>query len=405
MEVEPLTVSEWEIIECHALFLENGGLLNQISIVYPNQILELKLPARLGGTDYSSNDLNNSISSTNTSRYNLHDCDHNVIHVRVKVLPNSFLKSNYYNDLSEHEFETFHDDDNSFSDKASSSSSSSYCDLSLSSNDDYDDNLFWKRQNDKDDDISYIYQGHEALCKQKKKSNKKAYVPCLRLVENTKFLIAPKARSQSTNPNVQDFPPSSPIRVGLNYTFGQSIQYAQNNNDPIYIDSWDDISSSMLELYNMASSHGLLPQNGNTNSKISKQEYNELNNVPNLNEMNKKFQTKNIPPGCVILHPETLSQFVPGWKIMCQDQKPNKSSHKINSSTSEIYAVLWQHQINKHSDDHQTSQKGNSNEFTENKAQYKAIVRVLCSRNIERGHIGKYIEIILKILYFVFFCL
>lgn len=40
---EPLSTADWEMIEMEAAALEDGGLLNQITIVYPGQILPLRL--------------------------------------------------------------------------------------------------------------------------------------------------------------------------------------------------------------------------------------------------------------------------------------------------------------------------------------------------------------------------
>jgi len=44
VEVEPSTLAEWEILECHAQFLEEGGLLNQVSVLYLGQIARLHVP-------------------------------------------------------------------------------------------------------------------------------------------------------------------------------------------------------------------------------------------------------------------------------------------------------------------------------------------------------------------------
>lgn len=41
--VEPLTVEDWELLELYALGLEEGGLLQQVSIVYAGQVLKLRL--------------------------------------------------------------------------------------------------------------------------------------------------------------------------------------------------------------------------------------------------------------------------------------------------------------------------------------------------------------------------
>mmetsp|Transcript_2629 Transcript_2629/g.5665 ORF Transcript_2629/g.5665 Transcript_2629/m.5665 type:complete len:1261 (-) Transcript_2629:59-3841(-) len=47
---EPLTVSDWEMIEMEACMLEDGGLLNQITIVSPGQVF----PLRFGGHSLES---------------------------------------------------------------------------------------------------------------------------------------------------------------------------------------------------------------------------------------------------------------------------------------------------------------------------------------------------------------
>ncbi len=46
---EPLSTSDWELIEMEASVLEDGGLLNQITIIYPGQVF----PLRLGSPDES----------------------------------------------------------------------------------------------------------------------------------------------------------------------------------------------------------------------------------------------------------------------------------------------------------------------------------------------------------------
>ena len=41
--VDPLTTEDWELLEIHSQAMEYGGLLNQISVVYLNQMLELSI--------------------------------------------------------------------------------------------------------------------------------------------------------------------------------------------------------------------------------------------------------------------------------------------------------------------------------------------------------------------------
>lgn len=48
LAVEPVTTNDWELVELYSEFLENGSLLNQISVVYPGQILRLFV----GGNNY-----------------------------------------------------------------------------------------------------------------------------------------------------------------------------------------------------------------------------------------------------------------------------------------------------------------------------------------------------------------
>lgn len=51
---EPLSTPDWELIEMEASVLEDGGLLNQITVVYPGQIFPLRLgPFGGGDTSYS----------------------------------------------------------------------------------------------------------------------------------------------------------------------------------------------------------------------------------------------------------------------------------------------------------------------------------------------------------------
>lgn len=50
LHVEPVSVEDWELLESNAEWLEDGGLLQQVSIVYPDQIIRL----RVGGLDYAN---------------------------------------------------------------------------------------------------------------------------------------------------------------------------------------------------------------------------------------------------------------------------------------------------------------------------------------------------------------
>lgn len=43
LEVDPLTVADWELLEAHADALEQGGLLQQVSVVYPGQLICIQM--------------------------------------------------------------------------------------------------------------------------------------------------------------------------------------------------------------------------------------------------------------------------------------------------------------------------------------------------------------------------
>ena len=47
VSVEPVTVEDWELLQLDAAWLEGGGLLRQVSLVYPDQVV----PLRLSGSD------------------------------------------------------------------------------------------------------------------------------------------------------------------------------------------------------------------------------------------------------------------------------------------------------------------------------------------------------------------
>ena len=43
LEVDPVTVADWELLEAHADALEQGGLLQQVSVVYTGQLICLQM--------------------------------------------------------------------------------------------------------------------------------------------------------------------------------------------------------------------------------------------------------------------------------------------------------------------------------------------------------------------------
>ncbi|KAL7435418.1 hypothetical protein ACHAXH_006391 [Discostella pseudostelligera] len=51
---EPLSVSDWEMIEMESTLLEDGGLLNQITVVSPNQVFPLNFGRNFGSVESSA---------------------------------------------------------------------------------------------------------------------------------------------------------------------------------------------------------------------------------------------------------------------------------------------------------------------------------------------------------------
>jgi Peroxisome biogenesis factor 1, N-terminal len=43
VDVEPLTTEDWELLEIHSEAMEHGELLNQVSVVYPDQVLRFRV--------------------------------------------------------------------------------------------------------------------------------------------------------------------------------------------------------------------------------------------------------------------------------------------------------------------------------------------------------------------------
>jgi len=221
VEVEPLTLSEWEMLECHAHFLEQGGILGQVSIVYPNQILHLKL--------------------NNTMECSI---------VRLKVLPGSFIRSNYDSQRVLDNIEVL---DEGTLDCGSV-------------------------QTDDDSSIALSHSTTSSVSSQSEVSSsptedlpRESLLPCLRLVQNTQFCIAPKPR-----PSVIDMPLSIPLRVGIHPS--------------------------------------VLPQN----SKM-KQLFHLCNDFIPSHVM----EDLNVPPKFVVLHPETLHEHVPGWMFFQNNESNN----------------------------------------------------------------------------------
>jgi Peroxisome biogenesis factor 1, N-terminal len=46
--IEPVSNADWELVKCHASWLEGGGLLEQICITFPDQVVQLQLPGGEG---------------------------------------------------------------------------------------------------------------------------------------------------------------------------------------------------------------------------------------------------------------------------------------------------------------------------------------------------------------------
>ena len=125
---EPLSVSDWEMIEMESTLLEDGGLLNQITVVSPNQIFPLNFGRNFGSVEssawirvveddtHASNDCDSSFSSdsdidaspdcdddeiihtSNDSNIN-HRCVRLMAETEVVVIPKPRMKNEVPNDI------------------------------------------------------------------------------------------------------------------------------------------------------------------------------------------------------------------------------------------------------------------------------------------------------------------
>jgi hypothetical protein len=139
--IEPLSYEDWDFMTIHAEWLENGGLLSQVCIVYPNQIIPLHLQQS---------------NNNNTSNDNV-----DIAYVRV-------LQSNFEYQSNENGTDNNDTNDNTRS--------------------------IWP-----DDDDNDVDEGKPVTTD----NTNVQYHPCLRLVANTQIIVIPKERVDPTKSEQQ----------------------------------------------------------------------------------------------------------------------------------------------------------------------------------------------------------
>jgi hypothetical protein len=82
--VDPISTRDWELLELYAGTLESGSLLNQVSVVYPGQVLSLSVGGG-AGSDYARVRVND----TNMEGY---CCQRLVADTEITVLPKARAK-------------------------------------------------------------------------------------------------------------------------------------------------------------------------------------------------------------------------------------------------------------------------------------------------------------------------
>ena len=74
VDVEPVSVKDWELLEVYAQELEMGGLLQQVSVVYPNQLLRLCLGRDMAHVVVKSSSVNQESSVWSTAEATSEPC-------------------------------------------------------------------------------------------------------------------------------------------------------------------------------------------------------------------------------------------------------------------------------------------------------------------------------------------
>lgn len=179
IHVEPLSSADWEILEVDANYFEGGGLLSQVSVVFPGQILPLVVHHNEGKTGRQHSTM-----------------------ATIRVLADDTTTTTKVNAIARHCHDNYGNDDDE--------------DSIMRFWYTHDDACAYKRPND---DKSGLVQTKEETTSEKNQNLPKWQDSCLRLVADTEVVVTPKPRTPSRGDDEtkeaadQNYPPSGPLRV------------------------------------------------------------------------------------------------------------------------------------------------------------------------------------------------
>ena len=178
---EPLTVSDWEMIEMEATILEDGGLLNQVTVVSPGQVLPLRFGGRSGSLESAA---------------------------WIKVVNEEFVTS---------------------SNRSVGTHTSDECDASFTSDSEYDSSADSSADSDDDNPTSTA----STDCQQ-----------CVRLMAETEVVIIPKPRLRKEEP-IEDKEPIRSSHSEPVYRPSSALRVQPISSDIYHTDSMKEESLSL----------------------------------------------------------------------------------------------------------------------------------------------------------------
>lgn len=330
--LEPLTVEDWDLIDIYSEWFEQGGLLQQVSVIYINQILSLQVPRSPSST-----------SRTTASSRGAGDCDEAVtVHLKVK----QFNSLNCPSQPSS----------KSKSKKSSKGSSDS------STNENYDTAWPDDDYQDATSDSESLEAGPTAAAT---RSSSQTPPPCALLIQDTEVIVIPRLRQRSGGKDKkEELKWSRPLRL---------------------IPCMDDYSPAMQHL---AQEFQTYIESSNTSSSCgdrSSSRNNKNNGINVVDTATTNSIVPNVRQQSIVVHESILSSLQPRNKNYNIDKEENGSD--FDDGEDSLWA--WVMPCNNgRSTDHVDSANGTS-ETT------KALVRVVTtsSEYLDKFDTGKRVYI------------
>jgi hypothetical protein len=180
VHVEPCSRADWELIQQHAAWLEgvggdgeengnsSGGLLQQVSIVYPGQVLSLRVPPPITGTRHDDdND-----DDDNLGRGRRHGCSSSrMVQLRVLSGGTMAVRNTHASDSTSHIWPVLDDDNEQDDDETHDDAPAA--------------------------DDHHRHQEHN-------KDDKDTFCCCFRLVQDTEVIVAPYEEQHKAASSLSD---------------------------------------------------------------------------------------------------------------------------------------------------------------------------------------------------------